>query len=133
MYFVRKLCDAVLLLYVESTFVYAVCRNGVSELAAGQLMKHETVLSGVDDSTVVKLLKFFRNITSARLTRSTFFNSSKEASLSRLFQVTIVKFLLFFYFVSLFRPRKHFYSRYYTNETDCLLKTVCFVIFFYFV
>ena len=62
MYFVRELCDAVLLLYVESTFVYAVCRNGVSELAAGQLMKHETVLSGVDDSTVVKLLKFFRKL-----------------------------------------------------------------------
>ena len=58
-YFVCELRNAILLFYIEGTFIYAVCHNCVSKLATGQLMQHKTVFSGVDNSTIVKLLKFF--------------------------------------------------------------------------
>ena len=52
----REFGDALLLLYVECALVLTVCDHILTELSAGQLVKHETLLTGVDHITVVEIL-----------------------------------------------------------------------------
>ena len=57
-----KLGDALLLLYIKFSLIYAIRLDSFAQLTAGQMMKHQTVLAGVDDRSVVKLLKFLRQL-----------------------------------------------------------------------
>ena len=58
-YLIGKISNSLLLLHIEFTLIHTICHNSFSKLSTGQLMKNQTVLSGVNDCTVVKLLKFF--------------------------------------------------------------------------
>ena len=53
--FLDEFGDARLLLRIEVSLVDAVGDDVVAELAAAQLMEDETLLTGVDDGTVVEL------------------------------------------------------------------------------
>ena len=53
-----ELSDSLLLLYVEFTLVNSVCHYSISELSTSELVKNETVLTCIDNSTIVKCLKF---------------------------------------------------------------------------
>ena len=55
--FICELCNAVLLFYIELALVHSVCNNRISELSAGQLVKNETLLTGIDYLAVVESLK----------------------------------------------------------------------------
>ena len=62
MHLVCEIRDTVLLLYIESTLVNAICLHSVTELSSCELMKNESVLSGIDHSSVVKLLELIRKL-----------------------------------------------------------------------
>ena len=52
----RECGDALLLLNVECALVFTVCHNILTELSTGQLVKYETLLTGVDHITVIEIL-----------------------------------------------------------------------------
>ena len=58
MYLSGKRGDLLLLLCIESAFVRPVGDNGLSELAAGQLMEHKTFFTCVDHGAIVQFLEF---------------------------------------------------------------------------
>ena len=47
-----------MLLYIEGSLVNAVLFYLVSELASGKVMKNESVLSGIDNLSVIESFKF---------------------------------------------------------------------------
>ena len=53
MNFFSKFSDAFLFLYVEITFVYSVCHNIVSKLAAAEMMENHAFLPSVDYFAIV--------------------------------------------------------------------------------
>ena len=62
MYFVCKICDLLLLFFIESTFVCAVSVYSLTELTACQVMKNHSLLSGVNNFTIVKCFEFFSQL-----------------------------------------------------------------------
>ena len=62
MYFIGEFCDLFLLCHIESSFVHTISHNSVTQLSAGQLMKNETVLTGIDHCTIIQLFKFLRKL-----------------------------------------------------------------------
>ena len=55
MYFLGKFSDLFLLFYIESPFVHAVGNDIISELSPCQLVKHQTLLSGIDHLSVIQI------------------------------------------------------------------------------
>ena len=59
MYFVCKISDAVLLLYIKSTFVHAVSVYCITKLSTCHMMKYQTFFTGIYNFTIVESFKFF--------------------------------------------------------------------------
>ena len=57
MNFIGKICDLLLLLYIESTFINTISLYLVSKLATCHMMKNKTFLSCIDHLSIVKSLK----------------------------------------------------------------------------
>ena len=56
-YLICKLCNTVLLLYVKCSLIHAICLDWLAKLTTCHLMKNQTVLSCIDNGTIVKLLE----------------------------------------------------------------------------
>ena len=59
MYFVCKISDLLLLFYIESTLVHAICCNSISKLSTGKLMKNKTFFTCIDHFSIVESCVFF--------------------------------------------------------------------------
>ena len=56
-YVICKICDLLLLCYIEISLVYAVFYHIVAQLGAGQVMQHQSLLTGIDHFAVIQLCK----------------------------------------------------------------------------
>ena len=61
-YFIGKFCYFFLLLYVKRALVHAVRYYCIAQLAAGQLVKHQTLLAGVDHLAVIESRELLRQL-----------------------------------------------------------------------
>ena len=57
MHLVRKFSDTLLLLDIEIALVDAICDDILAKLTARQMMQHETLLTRIDDSAIIKLFE----------------------------------------------------------------------------
>ena len=56
-YFCGKFCYLCLLTCIESSFVCAVCDNIIAKLAAGKVVKHQSLFTRIDHGSVIKLFE----------------------------------------------------------------------------